>query len=116
MTESLSARAARNPPRHLWISLSLMEGGLSCTTGRECAYTHHQHYYISSCLSASNPSTITPAELPGKGVLYHRAELPGVVVPNIKGYLEQRLLLFLDEPPPPSIPTWSKPVIQFSYI
>lgn len=68
----------------------------------------HYHYHISSGSSTSNLSAIVPVELPGKGELCHKVELPEEEVPNIKGYLEKGLFLFLEEPSSPSICKWSK--------
>ena len=48
-------------------------------------YKVHHHYYVNSYLAAPDLTAIKPVELPGEGALL---ELPGVELPNIKGYVE----------------------------
>jgi hypothetical protein len=74
-------------------------------------YEIHHHYHISSRLSTSSPSAVTPVELPGGGVVLP-SRLSREEVPNIKGYLERGLPLFLEEPSPPPVRNWSKPAIH----
>jgi hypothetical protein len=77
-------------------------------------YEIHHHYHISSRLSTSSPSAVTPVELPEEEALCCQVELSGEEVPNIRGYLERGLPLFLEEPSPPPVRNWSKPTIHDS--
>jgi hypothetical protein len=75
-------------------------------------YKIHHYYHFSSGLCTSSPLAVTPVELPGEEALCRQVELSGEELPNIKGYLERGLPLFLEEPSPPPIRNWSKPTIH----
>jgi hypothetical protein len=58
-------------------------------------YEIYHYYYISSCLDILSLFIITPIKLSKKKILYYQVKLSDEEILNIKGYLKQKLSLFL---------------------